>query len=178
MLRLAIALLSLAASVIGSCPDTLPGLLEVPDSIDVTINYALVPSNPPAANNGLFCARLEVEGNSWVGFGISVSGQMIGSEAIIALPDDGTVFKYDLNGKGTNLVVKMEDDMQTLMNTSIAQGGGKTVIEFTKMLIEDGEIPILESGLNYFLLARGSSSEFGYHGSNRVAFTKDFSEDI
>ena len=60
MLRLAIALLSLAASVIGSCPDTLPGLLEVPDSIDVTINYALVPSNPPAANNGLFCARLEV----------------------------------------------------------------------------------------------------------------------
>ena len=157
-----------------ACPETLDGIITTPDS--AVLYYAMVPSNPPGANNGILCARLEVEGDSWVAFGISEAGQMIGSDAIIGLPDENTVLKYDLEGKSTNLVVAMEEDKQTLMDSGIVQEGGLTIMEFTKLLIEEGEIPILEEGTNNFLFSRGSGNDLGYH-STRVSFTKDFSED-
>ena len=158
-----------------SCPDTLDHSTEVDSG--AVLNYAIVPSDPADANNGILCARLEVEGESWVGFGISEKGQMVGSDAIVALPDEGVVQKYMLFGKSANLVVTRKEESQTLMDTSVVQEDGKTVMEFTKLLIEDGEIPILEEGENNFLFAKGSGNELGYH-SNRVAFTKDFSEDV
>ena len=176
MVRLAIALLSLAASVIGDCPASLDGVMELPNS-GAQLYYAIVPSDPSDANNGIsLCARLEADGESWVGFGISENGGMVGSVAIIGSPEKGTVLKYDLNGKDTSLVVAMPDDKQTLMDAYISQQGGRTVMEFTKLLIEDGEIPILEEGENNFLFAKGSGNELGYH-ANRVAFIKDFSSE-
>ena len=74
----------------------------------------------------------------------------IGSEAVIGLPDDGTVLKYELTGKSTSLVVPMSDDKQTLIDTSITQEGGMTVMSFTKILDEDQyEIVV---GPNTFIL--------------------------
>ena len=65
------------------------------------------------------------------------TGTMNDGEGIIALPDDGSVLKYDL---GTSTRVQlMSDDKQTLMYTSVTQDGGQTIMEFAKYLSEPGE---------------------------------------
>jgi hypothetical protein len=105
---------------------------------------------------------------------------MIGSDAIVGQPDEpaaNSVLKYDLNGKGGGQQVPMPPDQQTLTDTSISQADGKTIMAFTKLLVEPNENEILESGTNNFLIAWGTSNNFGYHGNNRFNFTKDFSAD-
>ena len=154
-----------------SCPNIFDDFTVI-DSKAV-LYYSLVPSSFPGASNGLLCTRLEYDGIGWVALAISTNGQMIGSEAIIGLPDEGSVLKYDLNGKSDNLVAPMEDEKQTLRNTLIGQENGRTVMEFTKLLVEDGEIPILENGLNYFLHAKGMDNSLGYHIS-RWSFELNF----
>ena len=69
--------------------------------------------------------------------------------------------------------------MRTLLDTSITQEiGGLTTMSFTKLLVEEGddEIPILESGENIFLHARGPWNWPSYHDA-RMAFVKDFALD-
>jgi hypothetical protein len=100
---------------------------------------------------------------------------MVGSDAIIGVPEDGTVLKYDLDGKGSVQQVPMSTEKQTLRDTSISVQDGKTVMEFTKLLVEDGELPISEDGTNTFLHARGGSV-FGYHDT-RSAFEMAFDND-
>ena len=36
------------------------------------------------------------EGEGWLGIGFSDSGSMIGSDAVVGLPDEGTVLEYDM----------------------------------------------------------------------------------
>ncbi|KAL7548776.1 hypothetical protein ACHAWF_012027 [Thalassiosira exigua] len=166
---------SSSVGVALSCPESLDGVIPL-DSADATVYYALVPSDPPGADNGLLCARVEVEADGWVGFGISERGDMVGSVAVIGLPDEGSVLKYRLLGKSEDDVVVANDEYQTLIDPSVTQSGGVTTLEFGKLLVEDGELPILEEGVNQFLLAVGSSNELFYH-QTRLSFEKDFSED-
>ena len=165
-----------------SCPETLPNIELIDEK--AIMYYAVVPSNPPEANNGILCARLEVdnEGQGWVGFGISTDGKMDESQAVIGLPNDdgisGDVKKYWLS-KGEQRITKMEDEKQTLLGTAMTQeAGGLTTMSFVKLLVEEGddEIPILENGENIFLHARGEWNWPGYHKA-RLSFTKDFSLD-
>mmetsp|Transcript_35088 Transcript_35088/g.64355 ORF Transcript_35088/g.64355 Transcript_35088/m.64355 type:complete len:739 (+) Transcript_35088:131-2347(+) len=143
----------------------------------LTFTYAIVPAPPsPYKQQSILCARLESTSESWVGFGISPAGTMLGGEGIIGLPEDGTVKKYILsNGQqGAARVELMEEDKQTLMNTNITQSDGKTMMEFAKYLKEDGEHEIVGDGENVFLYAMGVSNELGYHGSNRNNFKVTF----
>ena len=71
----------------------------------------------------------------------------------------------------------MDDSKQTLMDTSLSQEDGMTIMTFTKKLVEMDEIPMLESGENIFLNARGSDNTLAFH-KVFFKFTKDFSEDI
>ena len=66
-------------------------------------------------------------------------------------------------------------EKQTLRDTSIVEEDGKTIIEFIKLLVEDGENPIFEEGENIFLHARGVGSALGYHTNGRLSFSVDFS---
>ena len=104
--------------------------------------------------------------------GFSPSGTMENSQAIIGIYDEDTVLKYDLApGQAT----QMSDDTQTLQDASITTMDGKTIMEFTKLLVEnDDEVEILEDGENIFLHAWGGST-LGYH-TGRLSFTIDFSE--
>ena len=75
-------------------------------------------------------------------------------------------------------VTPMSAARQTLTDTSIRLVGDKTIMTFTKMLVEDGEMEIYETGPNAFLHARGSNGHLGYHDNGRFVFVKDFLDDI
>ncbi|KAL7553589.1 hypothetical protein ACHAWF_016888 [Thalassiosira exigua] len=150
------------AAAIASASPVCPQSLNESYSIDTqaTLYYAMVPSNPPGSNNGLFCARLEVaDHDGWVALGVSVDdeGSMYGSEAVVGLPSDGSVLKYGLFSRA----VVMPGSRQTLMDTSLVQEDDKTTMSFTKFLVEKGELPIGEDE-SVFLFARGGE-RLGYH---------------
>ena len=146
-----------------TCPDTLDQSAIIDSS--ATLYYAVVPSDPAGSGNGLLCGRLEVEDqDGWIGIGFSADGLMTGSQAVIGIPADGTVLKYDL----TYTAAPMSDDRQTLTGTSIAEADGRLIMEFAKLLVEEGEVAILEGAENRFIHARGPS-ELGYHTNGRTS---------
>lgn len=157
---------SSAADVL-SCPDVLGSSAQIFPS--ATLYYAVVPSNPTGSGNGILCGRLEVISDGWIGLGFSKDGKMEGSESIVGLPG-GDVSKYDLSGYKAKL---LPDSQQTLTNTSCSGEDGKFNMTFTKLLVEGGEVPILEDGANIFLYAKGETDEVGYHISQK-AFIVDF----
>jgi len=151
-----------------TCPESLDQSQEI--NSESTLYYALVPSNPPEAVNGILCARLEVlDNDGWIGLGFSTNGFMQGSQAVVGIPDEGSVLKYDLSG---NIASVMSDEDQTLTDTSIVNNSVLTTMEFTKLLVEEGQVPILEDGENIFLHAWGGPT-LGYH-TGRLSFQIDF----
>jgi len=153
-----------------ACPKDLNEIVTLDPS--TVFNYAIVQTE--AGDNGIMCGRLQVQNHKgWVGFAISSDGFMIGSDAIIGEPSTKSVLKYNLNGKGANLVNVMDTAMQTLEDTSIIEDKGATIMTFTKRLAEPGEIVITPTGRNIFLYASGDDTTIGYH-SRRGTFVLDF----
>ena len=101
---------------------------------------------------------------------------MIGSEAIIGLPLDGTVQKYHMNSEKVEGVFPRVESEQTLQDEQVWQSAGKTYLRFTKKLVEPGEIPINYQGINYFLWAYGYENELGLH--DKKTGTGAFSLDV
>ncbi|KAL7512671.1 hypothetical protein ACHAXN_009680 [Cyclotella atomus] len=148
----------------SSCPSELSQKLDI--SSTETLYYDVV--------DGVFCARMESESEGWLSFGISSGGGMVPAEAVIGIPDDGTVLKYDLTSKSDSGVVAMSDDKQTLMDTSIEQADGMTIMTFAKIMDED-QYPLV-IGDNTCIYAQASSNTLGYHGGNRGSFTLTLQE--
>jgi hypothetical protein len=96
---------------------------------------------------------------------------MIGSQAVIGVPEQGTVLKYDLTTRTAD--APMTEDKQTLSSTSITVEGEKAIMEFTKLLVETGEVPIVENTENKFIYAAGDyyteDGRLGMH-SERASF--------
>ena len=105
----------------------------------------------------------EGNGGGWMGFAFSESPAMVPNVAVIGLPDEGTVLKYNLGGKDVSAVTSLEEDRQSLTDTIISQNETHTVLMFTKPLLEQGE-PDVSVGDNLFLWAVGGSNVLGYHG--------------
>jgi len=109
---------------------------------------------------------LRYMGVGWIGFGITdSSGTMVGADAIIGNPDLAfedkmSVLKYDIDSMSIDGIVPMQESMQTLIDSSVAQGWNMTVLSFSKLLKEDGEKEILSSGKNRFIWAVGDSNAF------------------
>jgi len=115
-----------------------------------------------SADNGDATASFTVtyQGDAWVALAVSPDGQMVGSQAVIGLPDEGTVQIYDLNARETEGVVPAE--VQILTESSITQEGGVTTLEFQVPLDTDG-FRVTADGENQFLYAYGSSNVLGFH---------------
>ena len=90
---------------------------------------------------------------------------MVGSLAVIGLPDDivnpANPGKYDLGGQSVSAVTLT--DQQTLLDGNIVQNDTHTVLTFTKLLVEPGEIEINPEGDNFFLVASGSGNDLNIH---------------
>ncbi|KAL7489101.1 hypothetical protein ACHAW6_014692 [Cyclotella cf. meneghiniana] len=157
-LSAAICTLALLGQSNGQCPSELTGVESITSTL--TMYYSLILSG---SEPGILCARIESATESWLGWGINPSGEMIGGEAVIGLPDQGTVRKFMLNDESMEGVVEMEDAAQTLMETSIVQENGMTIMSFAKYLDED-QYGIAASGsANSFIYAIGSSNTLGFH---------------
>lgn len=92
---------------------------------------------------------------------------------VYAVPSSGvpgmTPAKYHLTGKFETAVQPMSADKQTLIEPVIDVVDGQTIMSFTKLLVEDGEI-MVSTGNNIFLWAHGSDMENTYHGQNKGSF--------
>jgi len=69
----------------------------------------------------------------------------------------------------------MPEGQQTLTDASVEVADGKTVVTFTKIMKEDGEIEV-STGDNKFLAAYGAGNELAYHGKSRTKFEFNLSE--
>jgi hypothetical protein len=151
MMRIAV-LLTAISTAIASCPTTLDLSVEIDDG--TMLYYAIVPP--------YLCGRLEVEhedGEGWIGLGFSGSTKMDDGWAIVGIPAEATVLKYDLFH---DVATAMDTTKQTLTGTSITSSGdGLVVMEFVTLMEEDGEVPILV-GENPVLFSYGGA-EFGMH---------------
>ena len=118
---------------------------------------------------------LQTEGR-WlaVGFPI-VTGQMIGSTAVIGSDEDG-VLVYALSGQYRELVSPLESVWQTLSAESYEVVDGVTVLTFSKKLDEDlpeqpsDQQPISPNDERTDLvIAAGTGVQLNYHGQFRYA---------
>lgn len=83
-------------------------------------------------------------------------------------PDTEIPQKYRLN---QGFIEIMSPEEQSLTDASVEKVDGKTVMKFTKPLVEPDQIPITP-GLNKMLWANGGDSNIiGYHGTNRASFS-------
>lgn len=138
-------------------------------SDDLVFHWNLIRSNDTSSD--LLEGQLTYNGLGWLAWGVSSKdnkGKMIGSNAIIGLPDDAfagrpTPLKYNLDLKVQDGVVPMEDLSQTLTNALVDQTTETTTLVFTKLLREEGEIEILPSGENVFIYAVGNGNELLHH---------------
>lgn len=77
----------------------------------------------------------------------------------------------DTDGSGVN---PMPQSQQTLMDTACEFKDGQTIMKFTKMMVEPGEVKITP-GDNIFLWAHGRSTTVGYHGPDKARFDLNLS---
>jgi hypothetical protein len=120
--------------------------------------------------------ELVYEGEGWLGFGFSSNGRMIGSSAVIGLPDKPlgptNPGKYSLWDHTVGSVRLMSDEEQTLTDTSITQNATHTTMKFTKHLVEDGELAIDAYGENTFIYATGIVNALSPHSQDGAFTTK------
>ena len=105
--------------------------------------------------------ELEYKGAGWVGISFSESTSMVPNVAIIGLPDDQTVLKYNLGGKVVTSVTELASD--TLTDATITFDGATTILKFTKPLVETDETTIAANVENTILVAYGTSNTLNYH---------------
>ena len=169
-------------------PEVKPTAPPTSDSFDCTRTvddngFVKFSWNEPfeVAGRPLLTARISFSGIGWVGWGIPASsaGQMIGSDAVIGLPDlpnsRTNPGKYSLNAKNLAGVVLDPLAEQDLIDSSIVQTDEDTVMTFTYILNQGGFQRVdVDGGMNTFIWAYGFSNTLGYH-RNRGSFETDFS---
>jgi len=119
--------------------------------------------------------ELEYAGEGWLGFAFSELPVMVPNTAVIGLPDTGVVEKYDLTLRALSGVLPAEDS-SSLMDHTITQANGITILKFTKPLMEEGEVPV-SAGEVRFNWAYGSSNTLGQHAfTDRGSMVTNFPE--
>jgi DOMON domain len=114
---------------------------------------------------------LVYDGEGWIGYGVSPSGQMVGSQSVLGLPDsDEAPQLYDLNSQTVAGIVPAPSDQQILTSSSVTQEDGVTTLIFTVPLDASGPFSIATTGETGYIYAYGTSNELGYHAA-RGAFS-------
>jgi hypothetical protein len=108
--------------------------------------------------------------SAWVAIGPSNKGYMVGSDVIMGLPSDSTVYLYDLTAKTTGGIEKMSSQT-ALSSGAISQASSTTTMTFT-VLLDQSSFDVSRSGPQSFIWAYGTSNSLAYH-KDRGAFSLD-----
>jgi hypothetical protein len=127
-------------------------------------------TNPVA---GTLTVELVYEGLAWLGLGFSSNGRMLGSLAVIGLPNEDVTAKYNLGAYSISGVLQVASSQQTLTDSSITQNATHTVLKFTKLLAEDGELELRADGRHNFIYAVGGNNALSSRHIARGDFTID-----
>jgi hypothetical protein len=144
------------------------------------LDEAMLPTGATTDDDGVNAITMKMvyDGEAWLGVGLSPDSGMVGSEPVIGVPgDDATPSKYgpisSKNGAGVTSTLVGESE-QTLMNATIAQIAGQTMLTFTTALSETGEAAYDANGKNTMAFAIGESNSFpSYHSNGRNTFMLD-----
>jgi hypothetical protein len=144
------------------------------------LDEAMLPPGATTDDDGVNAITMKMvyDGEAWLGVGLSPDSRMVGSEPVIGVPgDDTTPSKYgpisSSNGAGVTSTL-VGDSEQTLMNATIAQMAGQTMLTFTTALAETGEAAYDSNGENTMAFAIGGSNNFpSYHSNGRNTFMLD-----
>jgi len=127
-----------------------------------TLESLVTLANPDAGGKDTITLRYTVPQIAWVAVGFNpTGGGMVNGEVVIGKPDEGTILKYKMTLKGRDGIEELPN--QTLLNASLDQADGKTVLTFTKLLVEDGEFSINPGTVNTVIAGFGFSNIFGFH---------------
>eukprot|EP00904_Undaria_pinnatifida_P011080 jgi/Undpi1/7101/HiC_scaffold_22.g09575.m1 len=121
---------------------------------------------------------VEVVSEEWAAIGFSEDGNMVGSDAVIFLPEEDDVSEHILGSQSVSDI--LPSDITELSNTSYEQDGSNTIFWFTRNTTpKDTEsdkliIPNIPEQPIYIIWAKGMDNGFGYHGAdNRGSFFVD-----
>ena len=146
------------------------------DGPNLVFEYVVSDYNA-ATGDGLFRARLTYQGTAWVSLGFVPNGQrtMVPGDAVIGLPDannnnnNGAVEKYIMTARNPGGVqVAGADRQQNVLNGTVYQENGVTVMEFSRRLIVPNEQTIDGSGPNTFLWAYGIGNTLAVHRNRGI----------
>ena len=137
----------------------------------LTMHYVVNAGENGDASGDAISVKLEYQGNAWLALGVAetAEGKMIGSESVVALPDEAVgpsnPGEYYMVSEQNEGVFLMEGAKQTLSGGSIVQEGGTTIVEFKKLLREEGKLgmTIGEELPTTFLWAYGYSNDLNLH---------------
>ena len=149
-----------------SCSDN---ILEVtPPTSKSSVKIKIKPTN------ATIHVEISADANAWLGFGINAEGLMIDSDAIIGSPSLG-VSKYRLeNSRDRSGVRKLEEEKQTLVDSSFNQDSVSSTMTFTKLLNDGDDKAISFDGKMTFIYAVGHNNDLTGHsesGSITVSLT-------
>ena len=113
---------------------------------------------------GVLYGEFVYEGNAWLSIGFSEDGKMIGYTAVVGEPDRPTESTVNPSYYALDFpVFRLANESQTLIASDLVQNETHTVMTFTKLLVEDGHVPI-EGYSNIFIYAHGGDNNaFGPH---------------
>jgi len=148
----------------------------------------VVNTDSAGEHSGSISVKLEYDGTAWLALGVAETpeGKMIGSESVVALPDEPVGVtnpgEYYMVSEANEGVFLMEEDKQTLLDGSIVQeededGNDKTIVSFTRLLSEEGKLGLTASAdgvENTFLWAYGYANDLNLHratGAFRISLT-------
>ncbi|CAN0204815.1 unnamed protein product [Scytosiphon promiscuus] len=116
---------------------------------------------------------------AWTGIGFSSDGMMVGSDAVVGLPDDVSVLEYEMTGKSVEDVVPF--DVQDITDGSVSQdASGETTLTFTRPLSPGGDkqaISTTPGDTAIFIYSYGTDNTLAYHDSSGTVVVDPFCGD-
>ena len=158
-----------------SASDCISSRCKVQLTKDLTMHYQIY--KPDDYTDGDHCKDCEINiqlvytgGYTWLGIGLSNSGEMVGSHAIIGQPGISSPKSYLLDGKDID-VIDLTDS--TITNPTIDFEENECIMEFTISFADWGAPVKSGPGISLtdsttFIFAHGSNGDvkLQYHGPN------------
>ncbi|OXA53921.1 DBH-like monooxygenase protein 2 homolog [Folsomia candida] len=115
---------------------------------------------------GILTVKVTVESKGWVGWGISPTGAMSGSDMVIGGFNEATGESYIGDRYSTGPGIPVLDTIQNVELISASENATHTILEFSRA-VDTGDVEQdlkVENAVQYIVWATGETDDLGYHG--------------